>query len=94
MCAEQEPLECHRTILVAKALERSGTPVVHILADGSIETQSDAMIRLLKLLKMPEMDLFHTTEEIIEDAYLIQEQKIAYVDRDLDSREPALGAFR
>jgi uncharacterized protein (DUF488 family) len=93
MCAEQEPLECHRTILVARSLELAGLRVMHIHPDGRIEAHSDTMLRLLKLLKMPEVDLFHTTEEIIEDAYERQEQRIAYVDRDNGSREPALGAF-
>lgn len=93
MCAEQEPLECHRTILVARALEAAGTSVLHIRSDGHLETHRDAMLRLLKLLKLPEIDLFHTTEEIIEDAYQRQERRIAYTDDDMVSREPGLGAF-
>ena len=34
MCAEKEPLECHRTLLVAQALHTRGVAVGHILADG------------------------------------------------------------
>src|ERR1700730_5850781 len=30
MCAEREPLDCHRTILVARELERARVPVFHI----------------------------------------------------------------
>ncbi len=37
MCAEREPLDCHRTLLVARELEAIGMPVAHILADGCVE---------------------------------------------------------
>ena len=32
MCAERDPLDCHRTILVARELARRGLDVAHILA--------------------------------------------------------------
>ena len=37
MCAEKDPLDCHRTILVARALEARGQTIAHILASGEIE---------------------------------------------------------
>ncbi|MBN1970365.1 MAG: DUF488 domain-containing protein, partial [Candidatus Delongbacteria bacterium] len=39
MCAEAEPLNCHRTILVCRELKkiRSDLQITHILADGSTE---------------------------------------------------------
>ena len=49
MCAEKEPLECHRCLLVAPALEARGVSVVHIRSDGGLERHSDAMDRLLAL---------------------------------------------
>ena len=49
MCAEREPLECHRCLLVAPALEARGVPVAHIRADGALELHGDAMRRLLVL---------------------------------------------
>jgi uncharacterized protein (DUF488 family) len=36
MCAEREPLDCHRCLLVAPALAARGLRIGHILADGSI----------------------------------------------------------
>ncbi len=39
MCAEKEPLNCHRMLLVSRALEKDGASVTHILADGNIEQQ-------------------------------------------------------
>jgi uncharacterized protein (DUF488 family) len=37
MCAEREPLECHRSLLVSRQLRARGLAPLHILADGSIE---------------------------------------------------------
>ncbi|CAI2717059.1 DUF488 domain-containing protein [Nitrospina watsonii] len=34
MCAEKEPLNCHRAILVSRHLESQGLQVQHILEDG------------------------------------------------------------
>lgn len=47
MCAEREPLACHRTLLVAPALEARGAAVAHILADGTLEPHAETMDRLL-----------------------------------------------
>jgi uncharacterized protein (DUF488 family) len=80
LCAEKEPLDCHRTLLVGRELEAHGASVVHIHADGRLETQSDALTRLLTLLGLPEGDLFRQREELIEEACARQEAKIAYVD--------------
>jgi uncharacterized protein (DUF488 family) len=34
MCAEKEPLDCHRTVLVSRRLAERGVAVEHLLADG------------------------------------------------------------
>ena len=77
MCAEREPLACHRTLLVARELVRAGSEVNHILADGTLETHRAAMNRLCKQLGIAE-DLLRSPEEIEHDAYAAQEEKIAY----------------
>jgi uncharacterized protein (DUF488 family) len=79
MCAEREPLDCHRTILVSRVLERAGVPVTHILHDGSLEPHRQAMSRLASDLELASTDLFRTPEELIEDAYEKQGSRIAYV---------------
>jgi uncharacterized protein (DUF488 family) len=78
MCAEKEPLECHRGILVARELEASGIPVRHIMADGAAERHAEAMARLREMLGLPERDLFRSAVEVLEDAYRIQGARIAY----------------
>lgn len=83
MCAEKEPLECHRTLLVSRALERDGVPIAHIHADGRLEAHHDAMMRLLVLVGLPANDLFRSENDLIEEACAKQEERIAYVDEAL-----------
>jgi uncharacterized protein (DUF488 family) len=83
MCAEKEPLECHRTLLVARALVGHGVAVDHILADGRLETHGDAMVRLLAVLGLLHEDLFRSRQELIAQALALQEERIAYVDEKL-----------
>ena len=78
MCAEKEPLECHRTILVARHLAALGVPVAHIHADGRLENHDSALSRLARLLNLPEYDMFHSREELLDDAYRRQAERIAY----------------
>lgn len=48
MCAEREPLDCHRTLLVARHLrKRPDLAIHHILADGSLEDQAAVERRLV-----------------------------------------------
>jgi uncharacterized protein (DUF488 family) len=80
MCAEKDPLDCHRTLLVGRALIEQGVGVAHILSDGSIENYDQAMTRLLRLTGTPESDMFASREELVARACAAQEEKIAYVD--------------
>lgn len=78
MCAEKEPLECHRTILVARYLTSRGIDIHHIHADGQLESHASALSRLLRQLGMPEMDLFRSRDEMLAAAYRKQEERVAY----------------
>ncbi len=87
MCAEKDPLDCHRTILVARQLAASGIEVVHILESGSLETHAEAIARLRRRLKIPENDMFRNDEQLSDEAYELQEQRIAYEEsRESDTR--------
>ena len=79
MCAEKEPLDCHRTILVTRELVRAGFDVSHILDDGSIEKHSDTMQRLINRFGQGSDDLFMDQSEIEARAYDRQAEKVAYV---------------
>ena len=58
MCAEKEPLDCHRALLIARALDGKGVRVAHILADGSEEAHTRTIER-----SMPMDDLFQSRDE-------------------------------
>lgn len=80
MCAEKEPLDCHRTILVCHNLKRSGVEIKHILADGIIENHLESESRLLKLTNSKKI-LFNqniSNAERIEQAYKKRADEIAY----------------
>ncbi len=78
MCAEREPLDCHRTVLVSRELVREGVTVTHILADGSVETHDHAMQRLVSQLKLPATDLFSNP---VESALDLRASKMGYLKK-------------
>jgi uncharacterized protein (DUF488 family) len=78
MCAEKDPLHCHRTILVGRELARDGFVLRHILSDGEIEAHDNALDRLMKQHGLTSGDLFASREGLVEEAYRRQGQAIAY----------------
>jgi len=78
MCAEKDPLACHRTILIARQLVKLGIEVEHILYDGTLETHEDALNQLLDRLSLSEKDMFRSRDDAIEEAYRMQAERIAY----------------
>ena len=90
MCAEKEPLDCHRSILVARTLSDLGVVVQHILADGRLESHDATMERLLRVVGLPDHELFRSRDQLIADALFRQEQKVAYVDEKL-ARDCSVG---
>jgi uncharacterized protein (DUF488 family) len=87
MCAEKEPLDCHRTLLVSRALEQRGAAILHILSDGSTESQQQAMSRLLDIVGLPQIDMFRGHTQLVEEACEMREQKIAYINETLSEQE-------
>ena len=41
LCAERDPVDCHRFLLIGRALAGRYVPVEHILASGAIEPHAD-----------------------------------------------------
>ena len=78
MCAEKDPIMCHRMILVCRHLRQEVAEIRHILEDGRIEELADSEERLLRVLKIPPLQLFDSTEDLIIRAYDVQGEKIAY----------------
>ena len=78
MCAEKDPLDCHRSILIARNL----VPIFqmqHILDEGELEPHSKLERRLLKAHKIAGNELFRSEADRLFDAYSSQASRIAYV---------------
>jgi uncharacterized protein (DUF488 family) len=80
LCAEKEPLDCHRTVLVCRQIRGYGVHIEHILADGTLEDHAVTERRLLKLTDVQptlfEPDL--TEADLLNRAYEIRGREIAY----------------
>jgi hypothetical protein len=72
MCAEKEPLDCHRTVLVSRRLAERGATVEHLLADGSVRPHDDVEQALLS--KQADGDLFEDRAQQLARAYDAREQ--------------------
>ena len=88
ICAEKEPLHCHRTLLVARALVECcmqqrdrAVKVVHILADGNLETYEQSMERLVQLTGLGNSAAQSpaTYQELVAQALALQEKRVGYV---------------
>jgi len=77
MCAEKDPLTCHRTILVCRQL-RDECRISHIIDHGVVEDHAAAEVRLLRLTGLPERSLFDDRPEHLLEAYERQGKEIAY----------------
>ncbi|MFH1429585.1 MAG: DUF488 domain-containing protein [Candidatus Margulisiibacteriota bacterium] len=78
MCAEKDPITCHRTILICRNLRLKNIQIKHILQNGGIEDHSKSEKRLMKLFKLDQPAFFRTEEERLEEAYNLQAERIAY----------------
>jgi len=67
MCAEKEPLDCHRTVLVSRRLAEQGAEVTHLLPDGS--TRPHREIEDALLAKKAGGDLFDDRAQLLARAY-------------------------
>ena len=78
LCAERDPLTCHRTILVCRHLAERDIGARHILRDGNVEEGADAIARLIAEEELDDGDLFRNRAATIAEAYRRRGRKIAY----------------
>ena len=72
MCAEKEPLDCHRTVLVSRRLAERGVAVDHLLADGGLRPHREVEEALLARNAGP--DLFDDHAARLARAYQARER--------------------
>jgi uncharacterized protein (DUF488 family) len=82
MCAEEDPLQCHRFLMICPALLEHGVTPVHIRRGGMLESQSDAEDRLLVLHGFDDVtstSLFTSgREDALKDALVLQSKDFAF----------------
>jgi uncharacterized protein (DUF488 family) len=77
MCAEREPLDCHRCLLIGRLLAARRIKLGHILIDGTIEPNFATEERLLALASKEGGDLFHDRPARLADAYRRRARSVA-----------------
>jgi uncharacterized protein (DUF488 family) len=88
MCAEKDPITCHRTILVCRHLKPYGIPISHILQNGELETTEGVEQRLLEVAGNGGVDLFASDPcAALAHAYDVQGDRIAYTRSTVPSEE-------
>jgi len=82
MCAEEDPLECHRFLMICPEFVPLGIKPLHIRKGSQIETQEAAENRLLEATGFAGVaanTLFPLARlEALEDAYKMQSEKAAH----------------
>lgn len=89
MCSEHDPLDCHRCLLVGRALHAQGVTVRHILFDGSLVDQAAVEDRLMELSRQADDDLFASRDQRVAIAYRARAAKVAYAENKSDAGEAA-----
>jgi len=82
LCAEEDPLHCHRFLLICPVLVQKGALPLHLRRGGAIETHRDAEDRLLQLHGFADVtsdSLFaQGREAALEDAMRLQAEQYAF----------------
>jgi uncharacterized protein (DUF488 family) len=82
MCAEEDPLSCHRFLMICPELVAQGVEPGHIRKGGVLESQREAEDRLLRMHGMNAIagaSLFASEREVaLEEAYVRQSKEFAF----------------
>lgn len=83
MCAEKDPVTCHRVIMVAHEFYKQGYTVKNILANGGFCTQEDIECRLVDMYypdrnQLSFFDEQLSWDEMVKNSYAYQNEKIGY----------------
>lgn len=81
MCSESDPLDCHRCLLIGRALKERGVSVRHILGPDETIGQEDVEQLLLAMARQSHEDLFTTREDQVARAYRDKARRAAFSER-------------
>ncbi len=80
MCAEKDPLDCHRAVLIGRMLVRDGLSVQHIGSDGELESHVTLERRMLNRYGLLQGSLFDSSSDFaaLAAAYERRGAELAY----------------
>lgn len=78
VCAEADPIDCHRFLLIGRELCTHNLDVYHILPNGTAEPHRATERRLLRKLGLLQADVFDNQADAVAAAYTIQASRVAY----------------
>jgi uncharacterized protein (DUF488 family) len=78
MCAERDPLDCHRGILIAPRIMTEAPSLSHIGPEGELESHAAAEQRLMTEFHFPDRGLFDSHAQLLAEAYRRREEQIAW----------------
>ena len=88
MCAEKDPITCHRAILISRVFHEAGYTVLHMCPNQPDEPHAALEQRLVEL-HFPDADQFSLFdkpmgyEEQLKEAYRLQNDKIGFKESNL-----------
>lgn len=93
MCAEVDPIDCHRNIMIAREFSERGFEIKNIMKSGGTQSQTEIEKRLLNKYfgERNQVSLFGDMveeAELINNAYNLKNKEIGYR---LDGREESYG---
>lgn len=86
MCSEQDPLDCHRCLLIARKLFQAGISTSHILGTGEIVTHKAIEEQLMEIERQANDDLFACRDERLSTAYRNRSRKVGFSDHPAEER--------
>ena len=89
MCSEHDPLDCHRCLLVGRALHERGVNVRHILSSGQIVDHRQIEDKLMEMSGKSDIDLFEPPAKRLAAAYRDRAMRVAFSERPDNARKTA-----
>lgn len=77
LCSESDPIQCHRFLLVGRALSNRALDVQHIISDGRLESHGQAEERMISTLGLQQREIFDHSDALTS-AYRAQAARCAY----------------
>jgi len=87
MCSEHDPLDCHRCLLVGRALHERGIAVRHILSEGQIVDHQQIEDKLMEMSGKSDIDLFEPPTKRLAAAYRERAMRVAFSEQQGNSQK-------